>query len=211
MSLDFSKILNSLGLVGIFRGLAPADAESVITAAVENGLRIVEIPLNSPDPLVSIKQLAKSFGKDVLVGAGTVTTPSEVIAVAEAGGRLIVTPYARVDVVKKAKELGLVAVSGAMTPTEIAAMYAAGADAVKLFPAEIIPPVAIKAMRAVLPRKLPLIPVGGITLNNMAAFLAAGADGFGLGSALYRVGDSPDSVAENTAAFVKKLQVLKYM
>ena len=148
------------------------------------------------------------FGADAIVGAGTVTTIAEVLAVAKAGGQIIVTPYARGLVVEKAKELGLIAVPGALTPTEIAEMSACGADAVKIFPAEMGAPAIIKAMRAVLPATLPLLPVGGINPDNMAAYLEAGANGFGLGSALYRPGDSPVRVAANAAAFVQRMKEL---
>lgn len=204
----FSHIFKEMALIGIFRGITPAEAESVVGAAIENGIRIVEVPLNSPEPLLSIERLAKRFGDDAIVGAGTVTSVAEVVAVAKAGGQIVVTPYARSTVVKKAKELGLVAISGALTPTEIAEMYACGADAVKIFPAEMMPPPLIKAVRAVLPASLPLVPVGGIGLENMEAYLRAGANGFGLGSALYRAGDFPASVAEKAATLVRRMQEL---
>ena len=208
METSFNHIFNEMPLIGIFRGVTPTVVESVIGVAIEKGIRIVEVPLNSPEPLISIERLAKRFGADVIVGAGTVTTVKEVIAVANAGGQIIVTPYARSAVVKKAKELGLMTVSGALTPTEIADMYECGADAVKLFPAELTSPAVIKALRAVLPSSLPLVPVGGITIKNMAAYLAAGANGFGLGSALYRAGDSADSVAEKASIFIRRMNEL---
>lgn len=204
----FLNVFQEIPLVGIFRGITPTEVEAVVGAAIENGLRIVEVPLNSPDALLSIERLVKRFGNDVLIGAGTVTTPVEVLAVAQAGGQIIVTPYARSMVVKKAKELGLVAIPGALTPTEIAEMYDCGADGVKVFPAEMVTPTVIKALRAVLPAALPLVPVGGINLENMAAYLNAGASGFGLGSALYRPGDSPDSVAQKTSIYVRRMQAL---
>lgn len=204
----FRNIFRSTGLIGIFRGLTPEDVESIASAAIENGLRIIEVPLNSPRPLVSIERLATIVNADVVIGAGTVTTPQEVEAVAAAGGQLIVTPYARVDVVLKAKELGMIVVPGAMTPTEIAAMADCGADAVKIFPTDIMPPAGVKAMRAILPRDLLLAPVGGITLDNMEAYVEAGANGFGLGSALYRAGDSPNSVARKTALFTSHMKSL---
>lgn len=208
METRFSYVFNEMPLIGIFRGVTPTEAESVIGTAIEKGIRIVEVPLNSPEPLKSIEQLEKRFGADVIVGAGTVTTVKEVIAVANAGGQIIVTPYARCAVVKKAKELGLMVISGALTPTEIADMYECGADAVKLFPAELTSPTVIKAFRAVLPSSLPLVPVGGITIENMAAYMNAGANGFGLGSALYRAGDSADSVAGKAAIFIRRMNEL---
>jgi 2-dehydro-3-deoxyphosphogalactonate aldolase len=204
----FRTILKSTGLIGIFRGLVPEDVDPIASAAIENGLRIIEVPLNSPRPFDSIERLATIVHADVIVGAGTVTTTQEVESVAAAGGQLIVTPYARVDVVLKAKKLGLIVVPGAMTPTEIAAMADCGADAVKVFPTDIIPPAGVKALRSVLPRDLLLIPVGGVTLDNMEPYVEAGADGFGLGSALYRAGDHPDSVARKTALFINHMKFL---
>ena len=208
MESRFSFIFKKMALIGIFRGITPVSVEAVVGAAIEKGIRIAEVPLNSPDPLISIERLVKQFGDDVLVGAGTVTTVAEVIAVANAGGQIIVTPYARGTVVKKAKELGLTAIPGALTPTEIAEMYECGADAVKIFPAEAAPPVVIKAMRAVLPATLPLLPVSGINIENMETYWNAGANGFGLGSALYRAGDSVDQVAKNAAMFVQEMKKL---
>jgi 2-dehydro-3-deoxyphosphogalactonate aldolase len=204
----FLPIFQEMPLIAIFRGVTPAEVVAVVGAALESGIRIAEVPLNSPDALLSIERLVKRFGADALVGAGTVTTVAEVQAVAKAGGQLIVTPYARGLAVEKAKELGLIAIPGALTPTEIAAMHACGADAVKIFPAEMVAPASIKALRAVLPATLPLLPVGGINLENMAAYLAAGATGFGLGSALYRPGDSAASVAKNAARFVQHMTAL---
>ncbi len=204
----FSLIFKEMGLIGIFRGITPSDVETVVGAAIENGLRIVEVPLNSPAPLLSIEKLVKRYGEEVIVGAGSVKTVADVVAVARVGGQIVVTPYARTAVVEKAKELGLAAVPGALTPTEIAGMYDCGADAVKIFPAEMTSPVTIKAMRAVLPAALPLLPVGGITLENMAEYLGSGVNGFGLGSSLYRPGDSADSVGKRAAAFVRRMKEL---
>ena len=208
MAYRFKSLFAELPLIGIFRGIKADEAVSVVGAAIEKGLCIVEVPLNSPEPLDSIARLAERFGERVLVGAGTVTTVAEVEAVAQAGGRLIVTPYARREVVERAKELGLAAVPGALTPTEIADMHAAGADAVKIFPAEMMPPRILKGLGAVLPPDLLLVPVGGVSLENMADYVAAGAAGFGLGSALYRAGDRAETVAARAAAFVVHLQCL---
>lgn len=209
MTLNFQKTFQALGLIGIFRGITPAEVEAVVMAAVDSGLRIVEVPLNSPQALNSIEKLAKRFGEQIIIGAGTVVTVADVDAVARSGGRLVVTPYARPEVVEKAKSLGLVAVAGAMTPTEVFAMHHCGADAVKIFPAEIMSPQGLKALRVVVPDDLLLIPVGGVGLENMVDYLAAGADGFGLGSAIYRPGDDIASVARNTTQFVKFMQKMK--
>jgi 2-dehydro-3-deoxyphosphogalactonate aldolase len=203
---DFQQLLTETRLIGIFRGVGPDEAEDIIGAGIEGGLRIVEIPLNSPSPLRSIKKLVRQFTREVIVGAGTVTSVEEVQQVADAGGQLIVTPYARVDLVKKAKTLGLIVVPGALTPTEIISMHDHGADAVKLFPADIVSPATFKGLKSVLPKSLKLVPVGGITLENLSNYLAAGADGFGLGSALYRAGDKRDEVLQKTRAFVERIQ-----
>ncbi len=202
MECRFTHFFNIMPLIGILRGIEPSEAVAVADAVVDCGLRIVEVPLNSPQALRSIEHLAKRFGPDVMIGAGTVTSVAEVTAVAEAGGKLIVTPYARGAIVEKAKELGLAAIPGALSPTEIAEMADCGADAVKIFPAEMATPAVVKALRAVLPTQLPLIPVGGIDTGNMAAYWQAGANGFGLGSALYRPGDPIDKVAQNAALLV---------
>jgi 2-dehydro-3-deoxyphosphogalactonate aldolase len=208
MKCRFTHFFKIMPLIGILRGIEPNEAVAVADAVVDCGLRIVEVPLNSPQALFSIEQLAKRFGQEVMIGAGTVISVPEVIAVAEAGGELIVTPYARGAIVKKAKELGLTAIPGALSPTEIAEMAECGADAVKIFPAEMATPAVVKAMRAVLPVQLPLIPVGGIDSGNMAAYWQAGANGFGLGSALYRPGDPADRVAQNAAVLVARMREL---
>lgn len=209
MALDFGDLFAQTSLIGIFRGVKPSEAEEVIAAAIEGGLKIVEVPLNSPQPLTSIEKLSRAFGRNVIVGAGTVTSTEEVQQVADAGGQLIVTPYARKDVVEKAKSLGLIAIPGALTPTEIFAMHECGADAVKIFPADIMSPATLKGLKAVLPQLLSLIPVGGINLGNMEEYVAAGAAGFGLGSALYRAGDQPLDVLKKTQTFVTQIQRLK--
>jgi 2-dehydro-3-deoxyphosphogalactonate aldolase len=203
---QFRQFFNTTGL--IFRGITPEEAVNVVGAAIEEGLTIVEVPLNSPSPLTSIKLLSTAFSDQALVGAGTVTCIAEVEAVAEAGGKIIVTPYARVDVVKRAKQLGLFVTPGALTPTEIAAMHDAGADAVKIFPADLMGPSVLKGLRAVLPPDLMLVPVGGISLENMEAYVTAGAAGFGLGSSLYRAGDSVDSIREKAKCFIQHMKYL---
>jgi len=209
MALDFINLFTQTSLIGIFRGIKPSEAEEIVAAAIEGGLKIVEVPLNSPQPLTSIEKLSRMFDRNVIVGAGTVTSVREVQQVADAGGQLIVTPYARVDVVEKAKSLGLIAIPGAFSPTEIFAMHECGADAVKIFPAESMPPATLKGLKAVLPQQLSLIPVGGIDLGNMEEYIAAGAAGFGLGSALYRTGDQALDVLKKAQAFVAQIQRLK--
>jgi 2-dehydro-3-deoxyphosphogalactonate aldolase len=173
------------------------------------GFLLIEAPLNSPEPYESIRAMRAIAPPEALVGAGTVKTPDEVEAVANAGGDLIVMPHADVAVIAAAKALGLTALPGVATPTEAFAALGAGADGLKAFPAEMITPAIVKAWRAVIPASVPIMPVGGITPDNMAPYLAAGANGFGLGSALYRPGDSVAQVGEKAAAFVAAWRRLK--
>ena len=197
------EYLEPLPLIAILRGLTPAEAPAVGDALLDAGFRVLEVPLNSPDPLASIAALAGRHGGRALVGAGTVSTTAQVAEVAAAGGRLIVMPHADGAVVRAAKAAGLWCVPGAATPTEAFAALAAGADALKLFPAELLTPPVLKALRAVLPREVKLLPVGGITPRNLNDYVAAGASGFGLGSALYRPGSTPAEVAASAAAFAQ--------
>jgi len=168
---------------------------------VAAGFRIVEVPLNSPNPMESIRRLSEAIGDRALVGAGTVIDVDDVERVAEAGGRIIVMPHSDPAVIRAAKVRGLLCLPGVATPTEAFAALAAGADALKLFPAEGNPPAVLKAMLAVLPKGVSFFPVGGIAPDNMDEFREVGAVGFGLGSALYKPGDSAAVVAEKAAAF----------
>lgn len=194
--------LAELPLVAILRGITPDDAVPVGLALAEAGFRIVEVPLNSPQPLRSIERLARELGTRCLVGAGTVLREEQVAQVAQAGGRLIVMPHSDAQVIRAAKAKGLLCAPGIATPSEGFAALAAGADALKLFPAELLTPPVLKALRAVFPADTLFVPVGGITRLNMAAYVAAGASGFGLGSALYRPGATAVEVAANARAFV---------
>lgn len=198
---DLASCLDRCPLVAILRGVTPEDVVDIALALEESGFAIVEVPLNSPRPLESIARLAQTVGDRMLVGAGTVIEPDSVDDVVAAGGRLIVMPHADAAVVERAKARGAVAVPGFATPGEAFAMLRAGADALKLFPAESAPPPVLKAMRAVLPKHVPVLPVGGITPDSMTAYVAAGATGFGLGSALYKPGDTAGTVAEKAKAF----------
>ncbi len=195
--------LQPLPLVAILRGLAPEQAPAIGAALVDAGFRILEVPLNSPRPLESIALLADAFGDRCLVGAGTVLAPAQVDAVARAGGRLIVMPHADTAVISAARDAGLRCTPGVATPTEAFAALAAGADALKLFPAEQLAPPVLKAWRSVLPAGTALLPVGGITPERMAAYRDAGADGFGIGSALYAPGMDAAEVARRAAGFVE--------
>lgn len=191
-----------LPLVAILRGLTPAEAPAIGDALHGAGFRLIEVPLNSPDPLASIRLLADRL-PDCLIGAGTVLSAEEVRAVAKAGGRLIVSPNFHPEVVAEALACGLPAVPGVATPSEAFAALAAGAAALKAFPAEGLPPAVIRAWRAVIPPEVAILPVGGIVAESMPAYRAAGASGFGLGSALYRPGDDAAAVGARAARFAQ--------
>ena len=205
----FVEAMARLPLVAILRGVTPAESPEILRALIAQGFLLIEVPLNSPEPFESIRAMRALAPPQALVGAGTVRTPGEVEAVAEAGGDLIVMPHADVAVIGAAKARGLIALPGVATPTEAFAALRAGADGLKAFPAEMITPAVVKAWRAVIPAHIPILPVGGVTPDNMAPYLAAGASGFGLGSALYRPGDSAAGVSEKAAAFVAAWRRLK--
>jgi 2-dehydro-3-deoxyphosphogalactonate aldolase len=192
-------------LIAILRGVKPDEALAIGQALEGQGIAIVEVPLNSPRPIDSIARLAREFGERLLIGAGTVMTAVQVEEIAAAGGQLVVTPHADPVVTRAAKQLGLLAVPGFFTPAEAFAMLAAGADALKLFPAEGASPAVLRALRAVLPAGTAVLPVGGIDASNMAAWSVAGAAGFGIGSAIYRPGDSPETVGAKAHALVAAL------
>ncbi len=202
----FDQAFSDLPLIAILRGIHPEEVEVLATDLYEAGFRIIEVPLNSPSALESIGILSRCLPVDALVGAGTVLSTDAVRQVRDAGGRLIVMPHADVQVIKEAKTQGLYCVPGASSLTEaFAAMYA-GADAVKLFPAELVTPPIVRAMRAVLPASLRLLPVGGITPENMQPYLKAGVSGFGLGSALYKPGMDAAAVRTQARNFVRAIR-----
>jgi 2-dehydro-3-deoxyphosphogalactonate aldolase len=200
--MELSDYLSRCDLVAILRGIRPEEAIPIAAALEQGGFTIIEVPLNSPDPLTSIALLAREFGDRLLIGAGTVMTEAQVAEVAAAGGKLIVTPHADATLVRAAKRHGLFAVPGFFTPAEAFAMLAAEADALKLFPAEGASPAMLRAMRAVLPSGTKVLPVGGIDASNMTAWRAAGAAGFGIGSAIYKPGDTAEIVRAKAHALV---------
>lgn len=198
----FREALAALPLVAILRGLRPEEADGVGDALVGAGVTIIEVPLNSPDPFASIRRLADRHGERALVGAGTVLDPADVDRVRDAGGRLVVMPHSDPAVIARAVALGLDCTPGVATPTEAFSALAAGATALKLFPGEAMPPAIVKAWRAVMPPGTLLLPVGGVGPANMAAYRQAGADGFGLGTALYGPGLPAEAVAERARTSV---------
>lgn len=204
----FAEAFAACPLVAVLRGLTPAECEAVGDALVDAGFTLLEVPLNSPDPLVSIAAMAKRYAGRAIVGAGTVLTTADVAAVADAGGALIVSPNTDTDVIRASVARGLISLPGYYTPSEAFAALAAGAHGLKLFPAEGASPAFLKAQRAVLPKDTKVLAVGGITPDTMPAWHAAGADGFGLGSNLYRAGKSAADVAHDAAAFVSAVRTL---
>ena len=202
-----AQAMAQLPLIAILRGLTPAEAPAVGEALVSSGFRIIEVPLNSPAPLDSISALTQMFPQ-ILIGAGTVLNAQQVKQVHAAGGRLVVAPNFNPAVVAQALALNMVVLPGVATPTEAFAALHAGAHGLKLFPAEMVSPSTVKALRAVLPQSAALMPVGGITPDNMAAYLKAGANGFGLGSALYAPGRQPEDVQIGAQQFIKAFKGL---
>lgn len=189
-------------LIAILRGVQPDEVVDIGEALFEAGLRSIEVPLNSPEPLKSIERLAGRFGETALIGAGTVMTPDDVIEVRDAGGELIVMPHSDPEVIEETKAEGLYCLPGVATPTEGFAALTNGADGLKLFPGEAMPPKIVKAWRAVFPEAIKLLPVGGVSADNMPDYFAAGASGFGIGTSLYSPGRSADDVRQRAEALV---------
>lgn len=193
--------LHSFPFIAITRGLSPDDAVDYARVLAEEGFTIIENPLNSPEPFASIRLLADHLGGEVLVGAGTVTEAGQVQQVKEAGGKVIISPNCDLEVIRATKDAGLLSIPGVATPSEAMAALKAGADGLKLFPAEMLPPAVVKAMRAILPADTLLLPVGSITADNWQPYFQAGANGFGLGSSLYSRGISKEDLRANARAF----------
>ena len=201
----FFSAIEKHPLIAILRGIKPTEVVDVAEILIEKDFKIIEIPLNSPDPIRSIELLTHYFENHAIIGAGTVLDEASIRSIAEAGAKLVVMPNGNGIVVKAAKDRGLIAIPGITTPSEAFAMLEAGADALKLFPAEGIPPSVLKAMKAVLPSTVPILPVGGITPEKMNDYLKAGAIGFGLGSALYKPGMTLRDIRKNAEAFNQAL------
>ncbi|MDQ4086710.1 MAG: 2-dehydro-3-deoxy-6-phosphogalactonate aldolase [Pseudomonadota bacterium] len=202
---ELKRRLGECPLVAIIRGVTPDEAADIGAAIHEAGIRIIEVPLNSPQPFDSIRCLADALGEDALVGAGTVLDPVDVPRVADAGGRIAVSPNTNRAVIEATVAAGLVSCPGYYTPSEAFEAIRAGAHGLKLFPAEAASPAVVKAQRAVLPRDVPLLVVGGVKPETMQPWLEAGADGFGLGGGLYRPGQSADETAAKARAYVAGL------
>lgn len=202
----FARYLRECPLIAIIRGVQPAEAEAIGAALLDAGIRIIEVPLNSPEPFDSIARLVRLAGTRATIGAGTVLDPTDVARVADIGGQLVVSPNTDATVIRTTVAAGLASVPGYFTPSEAFVALASGAHAIKLFPAEAAGPAVVKSQRAVLPRETPLLVVGGVTPETMPTYWAAGADGFGLGSSLYRPGLSATEVAANARRFIQQLQ-----
>jgi 2-dehydro-3-deoxyphosphogalactonate aldolase len=200
--MNIETALDACGIIAILRGVTPAEAVAVGDALYTSGIRIVEVPLNSPDPFTSIKNLSQHFSGKMVVGAGTVLSVQDVNMLKESGGSISVSPDCNPDVIGRAKALGLEPLPGVFTPTEAFAAIRAGANHLKLFPAEAASPTTVKAWRAVLPKHVMVHAVGGVTPANMSEWLACGVSGFGIGSSLYKPGMSLDDVSASATTLV---------
>ncbi|HEX8241369.1 MAG TPA: 2-dehydro-3-deoxy-6-phosphogalactonate aldolase [Allosphingosinicella sp.] len=203
---ELRRRLAECPLVAIIRGVKPDEAEAIGEAIFAAGIRMIEVPLNSPDPLASIERLARAFGDRALIGAGTVLDPADVARVRDSGGRIIVSPNTFPPVIEASAAATLVSLPGFFTPSEAFRALRAGATGLKLFPAEGASPAVVKAQRAVLPKDLPVLVVGGIGPGNMQPWIEAGADGFGLGSGLYKPGQSSQETGAKARAYVEGLR-----
>jgi 2-dehydro-3-deoxyphosphogalactonate aldolase len=205
---EFDAAFERLPLIAILRGVQPTEVEAIGDALVDAGFTLIEVPLNSPDPLDSIARLAKRLAGRAVIGAGTVLAEAQVASVRAAGGTMIISPNTNPGVIAASAGAGLVSLPGIATPSEAFAAIEAGATALKLFPAEGASPTVLKAMRAVLPPTMRVLPVGGISPDNMVVWHKAGAAGFGIGSALYSPGLAPEDVAARASAFRRAWEAL---
>lgn len=190
-------------IVAILRGITPPEAVATAQSLIANGITLIEVPLNSPDAFDSIARMIDAFGAQAEIGAGTVLRPAEVTQLAAIGGRLVVSPNCNPDVIRATRQAGLASYPGVMTPSEAFAALDAGATALKLFPGELIGPTGLKAMRAVLPAGTDCYAVGGVNADTMRDWIAAGAAGIGVGTGIFRPGDSPETVGARAADLVR--------
>jgi len=202
-SVTWEHVLSDLPLIAILRGVTPTEAVPVAEALYASGFLCVEVPLNSPNPFESIGAIRARLKESLVAGAGTVLSAADVKSSRSSGAQLIVSPNTDLAVIRATRKAGLISLPGCATPSEAFNAHRLGANALKLFPAEAMPPPVLRALKAVLPPHLPLLPVGGITPQTIAAYRAAGAAGFGIGSAIYSPGSTPDQVHERAAAFVR--------
>lgn len=202
----FDRYFNQCPLVAIIRGVTPGEAIDIAGALYEGGIRIIEVPLNSPEPLKSVRSIVDALGEQALIGAGTVLQPEDVSRVRDAGGQIVVSPNMNPAVIRATVDAGMVSSPGVFTPSEAFTALDAGAHTLKLFPAEAASPKVVKSMRAVLPKDVPFLVVGGVTPESVAGWLEAGADGFGLGGGLYKPGQSPEESREKARAYAEALR-----
>lgn len=201
--MNLEHAISACGIVAILRGVTPAEVVDVATVLHQAGIRIVEVPLNSPDPFISIEKLSNAFRTELVVGAGTVLSTQDVHLLKHHGGQISVSPDCNPEVISLAVKMGMVPLPGVFTPTEAFAAIKAGANHLKLFPAEAASPATIKAWKAVLPKHVQLFAVGGVSPDNMADWLGAGASGFGIGSSLYKPGMKIADVAKSANSLVE--------
>ena len=202
----FERCFEAMPLVAIIRGVTPDEADEIGQALVDGGIRIIEVPLNSPDAFSSIERLAGRFGEEALIGAGTALSPADVQRVKDAGGRLVVSPNTSPAVIDATVAAGMVSSPGFFTPSEAFTALDHGAHALKLFPAEGASPKVVKAVRAVLPGDTKLLAVGGVTPESVPAWFDGGASGFGLGGGLYKPGQSADETLAKARAYVEAVR-----
>lgn len=200
--LTFHSAFAELPLVSILRGISPPEVEGVGSALIEAGFRLIEVPLTSPEPFKSIEILVRRFGEMAIIGAGTVRSEPQLDTLIQTGGQLMVTPHGDTTLIAAAKRRGLAALPGVATPTEAFAAIDAGADALKVFPADAVPPAILRSWRTVLPANVPLCPTGGVTPEGLAAYVDAGAGGFGIGTQLYKPGWTRAAVGARAQAYV---------
>ncbi len=202
-------LVGRLPLFAVLRGLESGRAVEVAETLVENGFEILEVTMNSCAPLASIAAIIDAVGARALVGAGTVTKPQQIDELADIGARLIVSPHCDPRLISYAAAKAMTVLPGVFTPTEMMAALDAGASGLKIFPAELMPPAGVRALRAILPAAVPIYVVGGISAENMRDYLAAGATGFGLGGSLFCAGKALNAIADDAKAIVSAFRIAR--